>query len=75
MWRHRSEAMGHDPTDIKLGLQHIANGSQDNLEPKSWRARRYREAALDAMAYIRHLEGELRRAGFTEYNDQKETEE
>ena len=25
--------------------------------------------------YIRQLEGELRRAGFTDYNDQKETEE
>lgn len=67
--------MRHDPTDIKLGLQHIANGSHETIEPTSWRARRYREAALDAMSYIRQLEGELRRAGFTDYNDQKETEE
>ena len=67
--------MRHDPTDIKLGLQHIANGSHENIEPGSWRARRYRDAAIDAIGYIRQLEGELRRAGFTEYNDQKETEE
>ena len=59
--------MKHDPTDIKLGLQHIVNRS---IAPSH-----FREAALDALRYIRQLEGDLRRAGFTEYNDPKESEE
>jgi len=68
--------MRHDPADVKLGLQHIANTASETTDHNTaWRARRYREAALDAMAYIRHLEGELRCAGFTDYNDQKDTEE
>ena len=67
--------MRHDPADIKLGLQHIANTASDTTDNNSiWRARRYREAATDAIAYIRHLEGELRRAGFNDY-DQKDNEE
>ena len=41
--------MRHDPTDIKLGLQHIANTASDTTDNNStWRARRYREAARDA---------------------------
>ena len=66
--------MKHDPTEVKLGLQHIVNQSPSTLK-NSWRAVRHREAALDALAYIRQLEGDLRRAGFTEYNDPKESEE
>lgn len=53
--------MRHDPTSIKLGLQHIVNRS---IAPSQ-----FRNAALEALAYIRHLEGELRRQGFTDYND------
>lgn len=34
-----------------------------------------RPALRDALDYIRQLEGDLRRAGFTEYNDPKESEE
>lgn len=65
--------MKHDSNEVKLGLQHIANQSPSTLK-NSWRAVRYREAALEALAYIRQLEGDLRRAGFTEYNDPKEKE-
>jgi uncharacterized protein YaiI (UPF0178 family) len=63
----------HNPTDIKLGLQHIANGTTEDVAATNWRARRYREAALEALAYIRHLEGELRRNGFTDYNEREDT--
>ena len=65
--------MKHDPTDIKTGLQHIANEAPNAVADH--RGQRWREDALDAMAYIRQLEGDLRRAGFTEYNDPKESEE
>jgi len=64
--------MRHDPAGIKLGLQYIVNVVSDDVAATSWRARRYREAAIDAMAYIRHLEGELRRQGFTEYNEKED---
>ncbi len=56
--------MRHDPLQIKIGLTEISR-----------RNTRYHEVALDALAYIRQLEGDLRRAGYTEYNDPKETEE
>lgn len=59
--------MKYDPTEIKLGLQHIVNRS---ITPSQ-----FRQSAIEALAYIRHLEGELRRARFTEYNDPKESEE
>lgn len=65
--------MKHDPTEVKLGLQHIANDVPKRIADS--RGRHFRESALDALAYIRQLEGDLRRAGFTEYNDPKETEE
>lgn len=58
--------MRHDPTDVKLGLQHIVNRS---VAPSQ-----FRNAALDALAYIRHLEGELRRQGFTDYPEKEEEE-
>jgi uncharacterized protein YaiI (UPF0178 family) len=64
--------MRHDPTEVKLGLQYIANNAADDVAATNWRARRYREFAMDAMAYIRHLEGELRRQGFTEYNEKED---
>lgn len=56
--------MRHDPTDVKLGLQHIVNRS---VAPSQ-----FRNAALDALAYIRHLEGELRRQGFSDYDEKEE---
>ena len=65
--------MKHDPTDIKIGLQHIANEAPNVVHDH--RGQRWREDALAAMSYIRQLEGDLRRAGFTEYNDPKESEE
>ena len=64
--------MRFDPAGVKLGLQHIVNTVSEPMTKHSWRATRYREAAIDAMAYIRHLEGELRRQGFTEYNEKED---
>ena len=64
--------MRYDPMEIKIGLQHIANGTTEAITEHSWRAKSYREAALEAMAYIRHLEGELRRQGFTDYNEKED---
>ena len=61
-----------NPQQIRIGLQHIANEAPDLVQDH--RGQRWREDALDAMSYIRQLEGELRRAGFTEYNDPKEKE-
>lgn len=55
-----------EPVQIKIGLQYIANREHQPSQS--------RQAALDALAYIRQLEGDLRRAGFTEYNDPKEKE-
>lgn len=66
--------MRNDANRIKMGLTSIANQSPSTLA-SSAKAVRYRETALEALAYIRQLEGDLRRAGFTEYNDPKETEE
>jgi uncharacterized protein YaiI (UPF0178 family) len=57
---------------IRSGLQHIANEAP-NAVPDH-RGQRWREDALDAMAYIRQLEGDLRRAGFTEYTDPRDKE-
>jgi hypothetical protein len=62
--------MRHDPTEVKLGLQHIANEAPDHSP--TWRGQRFRESALDALAYIRQLEGDLRRQGFTEYNEKED---
>lgn len=56
--------MKHDSLEIKMALKEISR-----------RQARYHEVALEALAYIRQLEGDLRRAGFTEYNDPKESEE
>ena len=64
--------MRFDPAGVKLGLQHIVNTASEPMTNYSWRATRYREAAIDALAYIRHLEGELRRNGFTDYNEREE---
>lgn len=61
-----------DRKEIRAGLQHIA--AQEPDDSTSWTRRNYREIALEALAYIRQLEGDLRRAGFIEYNDPKEKE-
>lgn len=55
--------MRHNALEIKMALKEMSN-----------RQTRYHEVALDALNYIRQLEGDLRRAGFTEYNDPKEKE-
>jgi hypothetical protein len=44
-----------NPDDIRAGLKTLKD-----TDP---------ELSRDALAYIRQLEGDLRRAGFTEYND------
>lgn len=59
-----------NPQSIRSGLQHIANEAP-NIVPDH-RGQRWREDALDAMSYIRQLEGELRRAGFLDYPEQKD---
>ena len=56
--------MRHDSNDIKLGLQFIVNNS---VAPS-----RFRTFAIEALQYIRHLEGELRRQGFTDYNEKED---
>lgn len=61
--------MRHNPTQIKNGLHAIANYSIcGDCTP----AAKQRETAIDALAYIRHLEGELRRQGFTDYTEKEE---
>lgn len=64
--------MRFNPDEIKLGLQHIIN--TDVGHTTKWRTLFHQEAARDAIAYIRHLEGELRRQGFTDYNEKEETD-
>lgn len=53
--------MKYNPNEIKIGLTLIARRSE-----------KYQDTALEALAYIRHLEGELRRQGFNEYTDKEE---
>lgn len=62
--------MKHDPTEIKRGLHALANESE--VIAPSWVIRQHKETAIDALAYIRHLEGELRRQGFTDYQEKEE---
>ena len=62
--------MRFDSFNIKLELHDLASGG---YPLQLQHARKVREAALEALAYIRHLEGELRRNGFTDYNE-RETE-
>jgi hypothetical protein len=54
---------------IISGMQHIANKAPTiyGIPGEQWR-----QDALDAMAYIRQLEGELRRQGFTDYSTKEE---
>lgn len=70
MRRLRDNSMRYDRHSIRSGLQHIANEAPNSIE--DWRGQRFRESALEAMAYIIHLEGELRRQGFTDYTDKEE---
>lgn len=63
--------MRFDANEIKIGLTLIARRSDATLQ-SSTLAVSYKETALDALAYIRHLEGELRRQGFTDYQEKEE---
>lgn len=56
---------------VRMGLQHIANAAPDLLAPRT--GNQWRQDALDAMEYIAQLEADLRRQGFTEYNDNEES--
>lgn len=56
--------------ELKTSLTHFAGNSQ--VHPNEYE--RVRDTALTALEYIRQLEADLRRAGFTEYNDPKEKE-
>lgn len=63
--------MRFDANEIKIGLTLIAKRSDATLQ-SSTLAVSYKETAIEALAYIRHLEGELRRQGFTDYNEKEE---
>lgn len=67
--RRNGDTMRLNRQSIISGLQHIANKAPTiyGIPGEQWR-----QDALDAMAYIRQLEGELRRQGFTEYNQKEE---
>jgi hypothetical protein len=51
--------MKHDPAEVKANLKDI----RDTTDHPA------RDTAREALALIRQMEGDLRRAGFTEYND------
>ena len=53
-----------DPKEVKDGLKDILDDQADN--PKA--------TIREALSLIRQMEGDLRRQGFTEYNDKEETE-
>lgn len=63
--------MRFDANEIKIGLTLIARRSDATLQSPIL-AVSYKETALDALAYIRHLEGELRRQGFTDYQEKED---
>jgi hypothetical protein len=56
--------------DLKLELHYFAG--EIHISPDEYQ--RVHTTAHTALEYIRQLEGDLRRAGFTEYNDPKEKE-
>ena len=56
--------MIHEPKKVKNGLLDIQADS--SIDPK--------ETIRDAIALIRHMEGDLRRQGFNEYNEKEETQ-
>ena len=58
-----------NPEALKEGLKEIL--AMDGA-PKDYIGARW--IIRGALEYIRQLEGDLRRAGFTEYNDPKESE-
>ncbi len=60
-----------DRHEIRAGLQHIANAAPELLATQT--GKQWRQEALNAMAYIAQLEADLRRQGFTEYNDNEES--
>lgn len=56
--------------NIISGLQDLANESE--LLAPGWVIKQHKETAIDALQYIRQLEADLRRQGFTEYNTKEE---
>lgn len=57
-----------DPTEIRAGLDELLTLPDVNSRLGA------RQIIRLTKEYIRQLEGELRRAGFTEYNDPKDKE-
>ena len=57
-----------DPTEIRAGLDELLTLPDVNSRLGA------RQIIKLTKEYIRQLEGELRRAGFTEYNDPKDKE-
>jgi hypothetical protein len=68
MRRNRNQLMRLDPKDIKDGLDELLTLDDIKLRIGA------RHIIRNTKEYIRQLEGELRRAGFTEYNDPKDKE-
>jgi hypothetical protein len=58
------DAMIIDPKEVKDGLKDILADQAHN--PKA--------TIREALSLIRQMEGDLRRQGFTEYNDKEDTE-
>jgi hypothetical protein len=56
---------------VREGLQHIAKAAPELLHPST--GKEWRKDALNALEYIAQLEADLRRQGFTEYNDNEES--
>lgn len=59
--------MRHDGAEIKAGLQEILEA---DLPVKQLLGARW--IIRETLGYIRHLEGELRRAGFSDYDTGEE---
>jgi hypothetical protein len=54
--------------ELKTSLTHFAGNS--HVHPHEYQ--QVRDTALTALEYIRQLEADLRRQGFTEYNTKEE---
>ena len=69
--------MKYNPKEIKAALKWVTEQMQDinhkGPSHREWVAVNVQDFANDALAYIRHLEGELRRQGFTDYTEKEDT--
>ena len=63
MRRERSHAMSIDRREVKEGLKELLSHEATRKE---------RAIIREALQLIRQMEGDLRRQGFTEYNDRED---